>query len=45
LYLSTWKNPHPEKTVGSIDYVSMKRNAAPFCVAMTVEEPRRAGSE
>jgi len=41
LYLSTWENPHPEKTIESIDYVSIKSNAAPFCVAMTAEEPRR----
>ncbi len=40
LYLSTWTNPHPEKTVQGIDYVAMKSSAAPFCVAMTAEEPR-----
>jgi Tol biopolymer transport system component len=40
LYLSTWENPYPEKTLQSIDYVSMKTIAAPFCVAMTAEEPR-----
>jgi hypothetical protein len=45
LYLTNWKNPHPEKTVESIDYVSIKSNAAPFCVAMTAEEPRCVGRE
>ena len=40
LYLSAWKNPHPEKEVASLDYVSaVERDSAPFCVAMTVEEP------
>jgi hypothetical protein len=39
LYLSAWKNPHPEKKVASLDYVSMvERDSAPFCVAITVEE-------
>jgi hypothetical protein len=42
LYLSTWQNPHPEKTVACIDYVSMKSKAAPFCVAITAEEPPAA---
>lgn len=38
LYLATWKNPHPAKTVTSIDYTSTNDSpAAPFCVAMTVE--------
>src|SRR5207245_1064399 len=38
LYLSTWENPHPDKTVTSIDYAStMDTACAPFCVAMTVE--------
>jgi hypothetical protein len=39
LYLCVWENPHPERTVASIDYISRMTNAAPFCVAMTVEEP------
>lgn len=45
LYLSRWKNPYPEKVVKSIDYVSMKSNAAPFCVAITAEEPRTVTGE
>ena len=44
LFLSTWKNPHLEKVVASIDYVSMQRAAAPFCLAITAEEPRRIGA-
>jgi hypothetical protein len=40
LYLTTWENPHPAKTVTSIDYAStMDTDCAPFCVAITVEEP------
>jgi hypothetical protein len=39
LYLSTWENPHPTKKVVSIDYVKVgDRPAAPFCVALTLEE-------
>jgi hypothetical protein len=39
LYLSTWKNPHPTKRVVSIDYVKVGDTpAAPFCVAITLEE-------
>lgn len=39
LYLSTWKNPKPDKKVVSIDYIGRKTEtgAAPFCVAMTLE--------
>jgi beta-galactosidase len=40
LYLAWWYNPHPDKQVDSIDFMSTKTTAAaPFCVAMTVEEP------
>jgi WD40 repeat protein len=38
LYLSTWENPYPDKKVVSIDFISANTDAAPFCVAMTVEE-------
>ncbi len=39
LYLGTWDNPHPTKKVVSIDYVKVGDTpAAPFCVAMTLEE-------
>jgi hypothetical protein len=38
LFLTTWRNPHPKKKVVSIDYLSMQTSdAAPFCVAMTVQ--------
>jgi hypothetical protein len=37
LFSQTWKNPHSEKTVASIDYVSTLTDAAPFVVAMTLE--------
>ena len=36
LFLTTWENPHPQKKVVSIDYLSTLTDAAPFCVAMTV---------
>ncbi|MGO9114530.1 MAG: SUMF1/EgtB/PvdO family nonheme iron enzyme, partial [Thermoguttaceae bacterium] len=39
LYLGAWDNPNPDKKVLSIDYISADTAAAPFCVAMTVEEP------
>src|SRR5205823_6181546 len=40
LYLSTWENPSPGKKVTTIDYSSRKDQtvAAPFCIAMTLEE-------
>jgi hypothetical protein len=40
LYVAVWKNPHPDKKVASIDYISTNETAAaPFCVAMTTEAP------
>jgi hypothetical protein len=40
LYLTTWENPHPAKTVTTIDYAStMDTDCAPFCVAITAEQP------
>jgi hypothetical protein len=40
LYMSTWKNPKPDKKVVSIDYIGRKADtaAAPFCIAMTMAE-------
>src|SRR5437764_1353307 len=39
LYLRTWENPQPTKRVVVIDYVKVGASAAaPFCVAMTLEE-------
>jgi hypothetical protein len=39
LYRTTWKNPEPARQVTSIDFVSTNTtDAAPFCVAITVEE-------
>jgi RNA polymerase sigma factor (sigma-70 family) len=39
LYLTSWDNPHPQKTVNRIDYVKLNGTAAaPFCVAITVEK-------
>ncbi len=39
LYLTTWENPKPDKKVVKLDFSStMQTEAAPFCVAMTIEE-------
>jgi hypothetical protein len=40
LYLTTWKNPTPDKKVLTIDYIGKKSEtvAAPFCVAMSLED-------
>jgi hypothetical protein len=37
LYLRTWKNPHPGKTVLRVDYGSRPTVCAPFCIAITAE--------
>jgi RNA polymerase sigma factor (sigma-70 family) len=39
LFAQTWKNPHPNKRVASIDFVSTLTEAAPFVVAMTLAGP------
>ncbi len=38
LFSLTWKNPHPEKKVVSLDLVSAMTEAAPFVVTMTRED-------
>ena len=39
LYATTWKNPHPDKTVISVDYLKVGDSpAAPFCIAITMEK-------
>ena len=39
LFVSAWDNPHPENKVVSVDYVSENLGeAAPFCLAMTIEK-------
>jgi hypothetical protein len=37
LYVSSWDNPQPEKTVTTIDVRSANSLAAPFCVAITAD--------
>jgi tetratricopeptide (TPR) repeat protein len=32
-----WTNPHPDKTITTIDFISAKAKAAPFLVAITLE--------
>jgi hypothetical protein len=39
LYAGGWTNPHPEKKVARIDYLTAGAQAAPFCLAITIEEP------
>ena len=38
LFLTAWDNPRPDKKVVSIDLISASSRAAPFCVAMTIEQ-------
>src|SRR5262245_23134406 len=40
LYLTSWKNPHPDKKILTIDYLGKKDEtpAAPFCVAISLEK-------
>ncbi len=39
LYSGVWENPHPEKTLASLDFVKSKDTVcAPFCLAITGEQ-------
>jgi hypothetical protein len=38
LFNFEWKNPHIDKTIKSIDFLSTMTNAAPFLVAITLDE-------
>jgi hypothetical protein len=40
LYVGSWKNPKPDRKVTRIDFRSRKEEtvAAPFCIAMTIEQ-------
>jgi hypothetical protein len=38
LYVGSWRNPRPEKKISHIDYISANTNAAPFCIAITLEQ-------
>jgi hypothetical protein len=38
LFQTTWENPKPDKKVVGIDYVSTLTRAAPFLIAMTIED-------
>lgn len=39
LYVTQWTNPAPEKKVDHVDLISANTIAAPFCLAITAEEP------
>jgi hypothetical protein len=39
LYRTTFSNPHPELEISSVDYVSTMSQAAPFLIALTVDQP------
>ncbi len=34
----TWHNPHPEKVITHIDFVSGKKTAAPFLMGVTLDD-------
>jgi hypothetical protein len=38
LFNFKWENPHPDKTIKSIDFLSTMTNAAPYLVAITLVE-------
>ena len=42
LYQMIWTNPHPDKTIATIDFVAadLEQICAPFCAAITVEAPK-----
>jgi hypothetical protein len=40
LYSIAWKNPHPDKTVTSIDYTSANTHCDPFLIALSLEGPK-----
>jgi hypothetical protein len=46
LFMSTWNNPRPKDKIKSIDFVGYKATeCAPFCVAISIDNPRDAASE
>ena len=39
LYLGVWENPHPDRTVTSLDFVKTEdRTCGPICLAITAED-------
>jgi WD40 repeat protein len=38
VYLTTWKNPHPDVTIASLDFVSGTTRCGPFLIALTGEQ-------
>ncbi len=39
LFAGAWQNPYPDRKIATIEYISAGTRAAPFCAAITVEEP------
>ena len=39
VFAGAWQNPHPERKVATIEYISAGTRAVPFCAAITVEKP------
>lgn len=37
LYRSTWDNPHPDRLVETLNFISLARDSAPFLIAITLE--------
>jgi len=45
LYLGVWENPHPERKLARIEYISEgNTECAPFCIAITLEAPPESPS-
>ncbi len=36
-YWAIWENPHPEKPIATMDFLSANAKAAPFCLAISLE--------
>ena len=37
LFRTTWENPHPDRIVETLNFISLARDSAPFLIAITVE--------
>jgi len=39
LFLRTWTNPHPDRRISSLDFITLDETiSAPFCIAITAEQ-------
>jgi hypothetical protein len=37
VYLMTWRNPHPERPMATLDFISHQTHSAPFLIAITAD--------